>query len=227
MSVAANLALVKQRIDEAARTCGRDPANVALLAVSKTHAPDKLREAIAAGQRSFGENYLQEALPKIAALAEYELDWHFIGQVQGNKTGAIAEHFAWLHSLDQLKHATRLNQQRPAHLPPLNVCIQVNLDHETQKGGISLAELPAFAAQLESLPRLRLRGLMTLPAWSADGSSQSRAFHALRLALETLALPGVDTLSMGMSDDLEIAIAEGANIVRIGTAIFGPRFSLP
>jgi PLP dependent protein len=223
MSIAANLAHIHTRIQHAAQRYKRDPATIRLLAVSKTHAPEIIRQAVAAGQRAFGENYLQEALPKIHTLAELNLEWHFIGPLQSNKTRAIAAHFSWLHSLDHLKHAERLNAQRPPQLPPLNVCIQVNLSQETQKGGIALCELSAFAAHILTLPQLRLRGLMTLPAWNQDFNAQRQSFSALRHALEQLALPNLDTLSMGMSDDLEAAIAEGTTLLRIGTAIFGQR----
>lgn len=215
------------RIAEAARRFGREPGSVRLLAVGKTQPPDAIEQVYRLGQRDFGENYLQEALPKIKTLSGLPgIQWHFIGRIQGNKTREIAEHFDWVHSVDRLRIAQRLNEQRPAAKPsPLNICLQVNLEGEAGKGGISPAEAPLLAAQIAALPRLRLRGLMCIPAEHEDFEAQRRVFARLRRLQEELNLRGcgLDTLSMGMSGDLEAAIAEGSNMVRIGTALFGPR----
>lgn len=228
--IADRLRTVRARIAAAARASGRDPAGVRLLAVSKTFPAEDLRAAQAAGQDCFGESYLNEALPKIAALAgptseRHIPEWHFIGPLQSNKTRAIAEHFAWVHGLDRFKLAQRLNDQRPAGLPPLNVCIQVNISGESSKSGVSLEGLNELARAVAALPRLRLRGLMAIPAPSDDFDTQRDAFRRLREAFDRLNAQGLalDTLSMGMSDDLEAAIAEGATIVRVGGAIFGDR----
>lgn len=225
------LATVQAQIRAAETRCGRIPGAVTLLAVSKTHSAATVREAAAAGQTRFGENYLQEALDKIAALADLALEWHFIGPLQTNKTRRIAECFAWVHTVDRLKVAQRLNEQRPPELPPLNVCIQVNISGEASKHGVSLDELPALAQAIATLPRLRLRGLMAIPAPATDFAAQRLPCARLRVAQEDLIQKGLalDTLSMGMSDDLDAAITEGATLVRIGTAIFGPRHydSLP
>jgi len=223
--LAARLQTVRQRIDEALTRHGRVPGSVTLLAVSKTRSSEELRALAAAGVSRFGENYLQEALEKIAALQDLALEWHFIGPIQSNKTRPIAEHFDWVHSVDRLKLALRLSEQRPEHLPPLNICLQVNVSAEQSKAGISLAELPELARQVAMLPRLRLRGLMAIPAPAEDFATQRQPFRLMRQALEQLNSEGLglDTLSMGMSDDLEAAIAEGATLVRIGTALFGPR----
>ena len=224
--IAERLRQVRARIAAAARDCGRNPADVRLLAVSKTFSAEDLRAAQAAGQDCFGESYLNEALAKIATLSTPAPEWHFIGPLQSNKTRAIAEHFAWVHSIDRLKIAQRLSDQRPVTLPPLNVCIQVNISGEASKSGVHLDELPELARAVAGLPRLRLRGLMAIPAPSVDVTAQRAAFRRLREARdrlnETLGL-ALDTLSMGMSDDLEAAIAEGATLVRIGSAIFGAR----
>jgi pyridoxal phosphate enzyme (YggS family) len=216
---------VHQRIGQACLKAGRDPAQVRLLAVSKTRPAADLRRMAALGQPCFAENYLQEALEKITALADLALEWHFIGPIQSNKTRAIAEHFAWVHSVDRLKIAQRLSEQRPEGMPPLNICLQVNISEEESKSGVSLAQLPELAAQVAALPRLRLRGLMAIPAPAEGLTEQRRPFAALRQALEGLNAGGLslDTLSMGMSDDLEAAILEGATMLRIGTALFGPR----
>jgi len=200
----------------------RDPADVGLLAVSKTQPAAAIREAFAAGLRDFGENYLQEALDKQAALADLALTWHFIGPIQSNKTKPIAEHFAWVHSVDRLKIAQRLSDQRPAGLPPLNVCLQVNVSGEASKSGCAPEDLQPLAQAVAGLPRLHLRGLMCIPAPSDDPAEQHAAFARLRALRDALGL-GLDTLSMGMSQDLEAAIAEGATWVRIGTALFGAR----
>lgn len=218
---------VLDRIALAARAAGRDPADIQLLAVSKTFPVTDLRAAMLAGQCSFGESYLNEALPKLATLIDPAPEWHFIGPLQSNKTRAIAEHFAWVHSLDRLKHAERLSQQRPDHLPPLNVCLQLNISGEISKSGVALPALSALAEAVAPLPRLRLRGLMAIPAPTSATEAQRVAFRAVRHAGEALQAQGLalDTLSMGMTDDLESAIAEGATILRIGTAIFGTRES--
>ena len=202
------------------------PGSVQLLAVSKTQPAEALRRAFHAGQRRFGESYVQEALTKLEQLGDCPLEWHFIGPLQSNKTKHIAAHFDWVHSIDRFKIAERLNDQRPPGLPPLNVCLQVNISGERTKSGVALAELADLAAAVHALDRLRLRGLMAIPAPCADFEAQRRPFRALREALEALnAQLGLtlDTLSMGMSDDLEAAVAEGATMVRIGTAIFGER----
>lgn len=218
---------VLARITAAAQAANRDPAAIQLLAVTKTFPVADLRAALLAGQRRFGESYLNEALPKLAALTDPAPEWHFIGPLQSNKTRAIAEQFTWVHSLASLKHAERLNEQRPVSMPPLNVCLQVNISGEASKSGVSLEALPALAASVAALPRLRLRGLMAIPAPSNEPNAQRTAFRAVRQALEALRAQGLalDTLSMGMTDDLESAIAEGATIVRVGSAIFGARES--
>jgi hypothetical protein len=196
-----------------------------LVAVSKTHPAEMVRAAAAAGQRDFGENYVQEALAKIAALSDLPLAWHFIGPIQSNKTRAIAESFHWVHSVDREKIAVRLSDARPAHLPPLNVCIEVNVSGEASKSGVAPEELAALAKHVSSLPRLALRGLMAIPEPTPDAELQRRRFRMLRELKDALVGEGLalDTLSMGMSADLETAIAEGATMVRVGTAIFGER----
>jgi len=224
----ANLQAVGARIDAAARACGRDPATVALLAVSKTWPADCVREAAAAGQRAFGENYVQEGCDKIDTLTEQGLaglEWHFIGPLQSNKTRPVAERFHWVHSVDRLKIAQRLSEQRPAHLSPLQVCVQVNISGEDSKSGCAPAEVAALCQAVAQLPRLTLRGLMAIPAPVEDAAAQQEPFRKLRQLLEQLQAAGLalDTLSMGMSHDIEAAIAEGATIVRVGTAIFGAR----
>jgi len=226
-TISDNLQAVKRRISAACSLAGRDPASVRLLAVSKTFPPRALREAYAAGQRLFGESYVQEALPKQAALADLDIEWHFIGPLQSNKTRAVAENFSWLHSLDRLKIAQRLAQQRPETLPPLNVCVEVNLSGEASKSGCTPREASALCRAVAELPHLRLRGLMTIPEPTDDIAQTRRRFAALRGLFEALSAEGLalDTLSMGMSHDLEAAILEGATIVRVGTAIFGERHS--
>ena len=224
-NVARNLATVRARMDAAAERAGRAPGTVSLLAVSKTQPAEVLAAAWDAGQRDFGENYLQEALPKISALAEHALHWHFIGGLQSNKTRAVAERFDWVHTVDRESIARRLSDQRPAELPPLHVCLQVNVSGEGSKGGAAPDRLPELAAAVADMPRLKLRGLMAIPA-PAEGLEAQRAPHRrLRELMEQLNRGGygLDTLSMGMSDDLEAAILEGATLVRIGTAIFGSR----
>ncbi|MBF7729935.1 YggS family pyridoxal phosphate-dependent enzyme [Pseudomonas sp. N040] len=222
-----NIAKVRARIRGAAQACGRDLQGVGLLAVSKTQAASAIREAYACGLTDFGENYLQEALAKQAELRDLPLTWHFIGPIQANKTRSIAESFAWVHSLDRLKIAERLSAQRPSGLPPLNICLQVNVSGETSKSGCSPAELPALALAISQLPGLRLRGLMAIPQPTTDAGEQHAAFARLRALRDGLELPPgtppLDSLSMGMSEDLEAAIAEGASWVRIGSAIFGAR----
>lgn len=221
----ANLQAVRARIDAAARACGRDPATISLLAVSKTWPAEFVRQAAAAGQRSFGENYVQEGCDKIDGLADLGLDWHFIGPLQSNKTRAVAERFAWVHSVDRLKIAQRLSEQRPAQLPPLQVCVQVNISGEDSKSGCAPAEVPDLCRQVAALPQLCLRGLMAIPAPVDEPALQRQAFSRLRDLARQLQRAGLplDTLSMGMSHDLEAAIAEGSTLVRVGTAIFGTR----
>ena len=216
-------------IDDACKAAGRDPAQVTLLAVSKTFPAAQVLEAIAAGQHAFGENYLQEALDKIAAVASAlprgQPEWHFIGPIQSNKTRPIAASFDWVHTVERLKVAQRLSEQRPAGLAPLNVCIQVNISGEASKSGAAPGELPALARQVALLPNLTLRGLMAIPAPEIDVARQRAAFARLRALAEALRAGGLDldTLSMGMSADMAAAIAEGATIVRVGSAIFGDR----
>lgn len=221
-TIANNIAKVAARIREAAQAAGRDPDAVGLLAVSKTQPPKAIREAHAAGLTHFGENYLQEALEKQTSLADLALTWHFIGPIQSNKTKAIAAHFDWVHSVDRLKIAQRLSEQRPAQLPPLNICLQVNVSGEASKSGCEPQEVETLAQAIAALPGLRLRGLMTIPEPSADPAEQHAAFARLSQLQKRLDLE-LDTLSMGMSQDLEAAIAEGATWVRIGTALFGAR----
>ncbi|EIK63679.1 YggS family pyridoxal phosphate-dependent enzyme [Pseudomonas lactis] len=221
-TIADNIGLVSQRIRAAADAVQRDASSIHLLAVSKTKPAQAVREAYAAGLRDFGENYLQEALGKQAELTDLPLSWHFIGPIQSNKTRAIAEHFAWVHSVDRLKIAQRLSEQRPADLPPLNICIQVNVSGEASKSGCTPADLPALATAISALPRLKLRGLMAIPEPTQDRAEQDAAFATVRDLQASLNL-ALDTLSMGMSHDLESAIAQGATWVRIGTALFGAR----
>lgn len=227
--VARNINLVRARIRAAAQACGRDPGEIALLAVSKGQPRTAIETALRADQHLFGENYLQEALVKISALEGREVSWHFIGALQANKTRAVAERFAWVHTVNRERIAHRLSEQRPARLPPLNVCIEVKLSDEPAKHGVTPAELPTLAANIARLPNLRLRGLMTIPAVAHDPQQQRIPFRRLRELRDQLNAQGhaLDTLSMGMSDDLEAAIAEGATLVRVGTAIFGPRAAKP
>ncbi len=226
-TISANLQAVLARIDEAARKYERQPKSISLLAVSKTWPTADIREAAQAGQNAFGENYVQESIDKIAELAALKLKWHFIGPLQSNKTRQVAEVFNWVHSVDRLKIAERLAEQRPESLPPLQICLQVNVSGELSKSGAEIDEVPALARQIALLPRLKLRGLMTIPAPTADFAQQRLSFRRLREMFEHLKQNGLDldTLSMGMSHDLEAAIAEGATLVRVGTAIFGERFS--
>ena len=222
----AALQSVRGRVAKAASAAGRAPESVRLVAVSKLQPVAMVRDAAAAGQVDFGENYVQEGCDKIAALADVPgLVWHFIGQLQGNKTREVAEHFHWVHTVDRGRIAARLSAQRPAHMPPLQVLLQVSLADEPGKGGVTPAELPALAAAVAVLPRLQLRGLMCIPPPAADVEAQRQPFRQLRELLVALQAAGhpLDTLSMGMSDDLEAAVLEGATIVRVGTAIFGHR----
>ena len=224
-NISANLQAVNARISAAARAAGRTPESVRLLAVSKTWPAAAVREAAACGQRAFGESYLQESLPKIAELADLDLEWHFIGPLQSNKTRAVAERFDWAHAICREKIATRLSDQRPAGMPPLRVCLQVNVSGEAAKSGVAPEQVPALARAVAVLPGLELRGLMAIPEASDDTALLRRRYALLRELLVRLNGEGMalDTLSMGMSHDLEAAIAEGATIVRIGTAIFGTR----
>ena len=229
MTIPANLQAVQQAIASAAKAAGREPGSILLLAVSKTFGADAVIAAADAGQRAFGENYLQEAVDKIEAVLQLrpdlQLAWHFIGPLQSNKTRPVAEHFDWVHAVDREKIAQRLSDQRPAHLPPLNICLQVNVSGEASKSGVTPAELPALAHAVNSMPHLKLRGLMAIPEPAQTEAEQRVPFAQLRLLQQQLAAEGIptDTLSMGMSADMGAAIAEGANIVRIGTAIFGKR----
>ncbi|MCH2556390.1 MAG: YggS family pyridoxal phosphate-dependent enzyme [Alcanivorax sp.] len=218
------LTSIRARIQAACAAAGRDPEAVTLLAVSKTRGADEIAALADQGQRHFGENYLQEALDKMPALTGRDLVWHFIGPLQSNKTRDVAARFDWVHSVDRGKVARRLNDQRPAELPPLNVCLQVNVDDEDSKSGLPLAEVPALAAAFQEWPRLRLRGLMAIPRADAEDGNRA-AFRRLAMTLSHLrnTMPALDTLSMGMSADYPVAIEEGATLVRIGTALFGPR----
>jgi PLP dependent protein len=221
----ANIRAVRERIARAAAAAGRSVDSVTLLAVSKTHPADLIRAASQEGIEHFGESYVQEALPKIETLRGMELTWHFVGQLQGNKTKAVAESFDWVHGVDRLRIAKRLSDQRPFHAPALNICLQVNIGGESSKGGVSPQELPELANAVVALPRLKLRGLMCIPPPEADPDRQRHWFSQTAQLLRTLHVPGttLDTLSMGMSDSLEAAIEEGATLVRIGTALFGER----
>lgn len=224
-NVARNLETVRARMEDAAQRAGRDPEGIRLLAVSKMQPVEVLAEAWEAGQRDFGENYLQEAIPKLDALADRAAHWHFIGALQSNKTRAVAERFDWVHTLDREGIARRLSEQRPAELTPLHVCLQVNISGEGSKGGVAPERLAALADAVAVLPRLRLRGLMAIPAPAKKEADQRAPFRHLRELMREMNARGhhMDTLSMGMSDDLEAAIAEGSTLVRVGTAIFGAR----
>lgn len=218
-----NLAHVLNSIASAADNAGRNRSEITLLAVSKTKPADIIRVAYDAGQRHFGENYVQEALTKMAQLQDLDITWHFIGPIQSNKTQAIASHFTWVHSVDREKIAQRLNDQRPAALPPLNVCLQINIDAETSKSGIAPENAEAVAMAVACLPRLALRGLMAIPDPNRDSRAAFARLRTLATAIESRINVKLDTLSMGMSSDLSEAIAEGATMVRVGTAIFGGR----
>jgi hypothetical protein len=219
------LAAVRERVARAAAAAGRSAQSVTLLAIGKAQPPELLAAAAECGLVHFGESYLQEALAKMAALRDRGLTWHFVGRVQANKTRPIAEEFAWVHALDRLKIAERLAAQRSPHVPPLNVCLQVNVAGEATKGGVAPAEVPALVAAVAALPRLALRGLMCIPPEDTEPARQRAWFARLRQLRDQLNAGGarLDTLSMGMSGDFEAAIAEGATIVRLGTALFGPR----
>lgn len=220
-----NIAKVRQQIREAEKKNHRSPHSVQLMAVSKTRSADDIRTAVHAGITHIGESYLQEALDKIDSLEDLAITWHFIGPIQSNKTRPIAEHFDWVHSVERLKIAKRLSEQRPASSPPLNVCIQVNVSSEKSKSGVSIADTLALAEQVSQLPNIMLRGLMAIPQFTKDPQLQRLAFAKVRELVEEMQQrwPTVDTLSMGMSNDMLSAIAEGATIVRIGTDIFGAR----
>ena len=224
-TIASALQAVRSRIALAATAAGRPVASIQLLAVSKTFPADAVRQAYTAGQRAFGESYVQEAVGKVEVLNDLPLRWHFIGPIQSNKTRPIAENFAWVHSLDRARIADRLSAGRPPSLPDLQVCLQVNVSGESSKSGVAPEDLPALARHVRTLPRLKLRGLMAIPEPTDDPVKQRLAFVHLRQILEQLNAAGfhLDTLSMGMSDDFEAAIAEGATIVRVGSAIFGER----
>ncbi len=224
-TITARLNQVRQRIDDAEKRYDRPPGSVSLLAISKTKPASAVLEALNAGQRCFGESYVQDALSKIEALAKHGIEWHFTGPIQSNKTRAIATHFSWVHSVDRLKIAQRLNDQRPADLKPLNICLQINMSHEKNKSGISPEALFPMAEALSLMPNIKLRGLMTIPEATKNRENQRKSFSQLRKLQQKLIKNGYspDTLSMGMSGDLEAAIAEGATIVRIGTALFGSR----
>lgn len=224
-TISANLQAVLARIRSAAQGCGREPEEVRLLAVSKTWPAAFVREAAAAGQRAFGENYVQEGVTKVAEVGLPDLEWHFIGPLQSNKTRPIAEAFHWVHSIDRFKIAERLAAQRPDTLPPLQLCLQVNISGEKTKSGISPDETLSLASRIAQLPRIKLRGLMAIPEATDDFARQRQPFRQLHELFDYLNTHGLalDTLSMGMSNDLEAAIAEGATLVRVGTALFGER----
>jgi PLP dependent protein len=224
-TIAVNLQAVYDRIQRAARACERDPFDIFLLAVSKSCPADYIEAARAAGQIAFGESYAQEGVRKITQLEPLGCEWHFIGPIQSNKTRVIAEHFDWVHSVHREKVAARLNDARPPHLAPLQVCIQVNVSGEETKSGVAAGEEGALARAVAAMPRLRLRGLMAIPEPTSDADIQRERFRSVRRIRDHLNAEGyaLDTLSMGMSDDLEAAIAEGATMVRVGTAIFGSR----
>jgi pyridoxal phosphate enzyme (YggS family) len=227
MTIRDNIQTIGERIRAAEQRFGRKPGSVQLLAVSKKHPSASIREAIDAGQTCFGENYVQEMVEKAAELANdnTNLEWHFIGPIQSNKTRLIASTARWVHSVDSLKIAQRLSEQKPADVPEINICLQVNISNEISKSGVQPAELAALASQIAVLPGIRLRGLMAIPAPEHDFAQQRAVFAQVRTLQEGLVAQGfaLDTLSMGMTDDMEAAIAEGATIVRIGTAIFGAR----
>jgi PLP dependent protein len=224
-TIASGLQNVRTRIRGIAEKIGRQPETITLLAASKTNPAERLREAFTAGQTIFGENYLQEALVKISALTDLPIEWHFIGPIQSNKTKRIAENFAWVHSVDRKKIADRLSKDRPESLPPLQICLQVNVSGEDSKSGTAPGQIADLAAHVASLPHLKLRGLMAVPELTTATALQRSQFRMLREAYDQLKRDGydLDTLSMGMSEDMDIAIEEGATMVRVGTAIFGPR----
>ena len=231
--IKANLENIKERINQAAKACGRSPGDIQLLAVSKTFPAEDVRTCFQSGQRAFGENYVQEGVAKITSLQDLraEIKWHFIGPLQSNKSRDVAENFDWVHSIDRLKIAQRLNDQRPSNLQRLNVCIQVNISGESSKSGVQANDLIELCKHISGLPNLLLRGLMSIPEPTDDVVLQKQAHHELRQLLEILksseeldqSKMQLDTLSMGMSSDIEAAIAEGSTMVRVGTAIFGKR----
>ena len=223
MTISQRIRAVNQEIADYCRSCKRRPDSVLLLAVSKTKPATDIAAAYQAGLRHFGENYCQEALLKQQVLGAYNITWHFIGPIQANKTKLIAQHFSWVHSVDSLKIAKRLSEQRPDNLPPLNICVQVNISGEQSKSGISLAELPELNAAISDLPHLKLRGVMAIPAPQDDYEQQCLPYKALVQAVDALNRPDLDTYSFGMSGDLKAAISEGSTIVRVGTALFGRR----
>lgn len=222
-SITQRLKHIRTQISDFELACKRRPGSVMLLAVSKTKPAEDIAVAYQAGQRHFGENYLQEALRKQQELGAYAITWHFIGPIQSNKTKALAMHFDWVHSVDSLKIAQRLSAQRPPHLPPLNICLQVNISDEASKSGITLDELPQLCEQVAKLPNLKLRGVMAIPAPQDDFEQQRLPYKTLYRAVAKLGHPELDTFSFGMTGDLKAAIAEGSTIVRIGTALFGER----
>ena len=224
-SIAENISQTLTRISEAEQRFSRPPGSVTLMAVSKTRPAEEVREAYQQGIKDFGENYLQDAVAKIEALSSLEICWHFIGPLQSNKTRPVAENFHWVHSVDRLKIARRLNDQRPAGLPPLNVCIQVNISEEFSKSGVALQEVEPLLAAMQELKNISVRGLMAIPKADMDEQQQRSTFAKLKNLQDSLrsSFPEMDTLSMGMSQDMDAAIAEGSTMVRIGTAIFGPR----
>ena len=222
-TITQRLKRIRSQISAVELAYNRRPGSVLLLAVSKTKPAEDLAVAYQAGQRHFGENYLQEALGKQQELGAYDITWHFIGPIQSNKTKLLAAHFDWVHSVDSLKIARRLSEQRPAHLPPLNICLQVNISDEQSKSGITLAELPELCEQVARLPNLTLRGVMAIPAPQDDFEQQCQPYKTLYQAVAKLGRPELDTFSFGMTGDLKAAIAEGSTIVRIGTALFGER----
>jgi pyridoxal phosphate enzyme (YggS family) len=222
-TISQRLKQIRSQINDAELAYNRRPGSVLLLAVSKTKPAEDIAAAYQSGQRHFGENYLQEALRKQQELGAYDITWHFIGPIQSNKTRPLAAHFDWVHSVDSLKIAQRLSDQRPAHLPPLNICLQVNISDEQTKSGIALAELPQLYEQIARLPNLKLRGVMAIPAPQQDFEQQRQPYKALYQAVAELKRPELDTFSFGMTGDLKAAIAEGSTIVRIGTALFGER----
>ncbi|HQR51896.1 MAG TPA: YggS family pyridoxal phosphate-dependent enzyme [Burkholderiales bacterium] len=224
-TLASALQTVRERIDRAARAAGRDPSDIQLLAISKAWPADRLREAWQAGQRAFGENYAQVGVQKIGQLSDLQIEWHFVGPIQSNKTRVLAENFTWVHGVDRARIAERLSAARPPHLPPLDICLQVNVSGEASKSGVAPEHASALARSVAAMPRLRLRGLMVIPRRECDQAAQRHWFRIARELKDRIVAEGtaLDTLSMGMSDDLEAAVLEGATIVRVGTAIFGPR----
>jgi PLP dependent protein len=223
MTITQRIQAIRSQIENYSHACNRSPETILLLAVSKTKPAADIAKAYQAGLRHFGENYCQEALIKQQALGAYDITWHFIGPIQSNKTKHIAQHFSWVHSVDSLRIATRLNEQRPTYLPPLNICLQVNVSGEQSKSGISLDELPELCSAVADLPRLKLRGVMAIPSPQDDYGQQRLPYNALVQVVAALKRQELDTFSFGMTGDLKAAITEGSTIVRIGTALFGSR----